>query len=105
MDQDKLVALFKTLGAPEPEGWAASQIEEGIPQLARFLFLRQAWNTVVAEDESGWIDAQIQQYLDSPNAPYAGTGRALESLRSKGATDSELIDLVRGMQVETLFEL
>jgi hypothetical protein len=41
MNQDELTALFKKVGARKPEGWARSQIEEGIPQLARFLFLRQ----------------------------------------------------------------
>jgi len=42
MNQEQLTALFQKLGARHPEGWARSQIKEGIPQLARFLFLRQA---------------------------------------------------------------
>src|SRR6478736_3386328 len=42
MDQKKLSALFRTLGARDPGAWAQSQIEEGVPQLARFLFLRQS---------------------------------------------------------------
>ena len=37
----KLTALFQKFGAPDPESWAASQVEEGIPQLQRFLFLRR----------------------------------------------------------------
>ena len=35
----------------DPESWASSQVEEGIPQLARYLFLRQAWGCVVREDD------------------------------------------------------
>ena len=38
-----LAHLFKIAGASDPEAWARSEVEEGIPQLARFLFLRQAW--------------------------------------------------------------
>jgi hypothetical protein len=49
MNQDELTALFKKVGARKPEGWARSQIEEGIPQLARFLFLRQAWHRLCAK--------------------------------------------------------
>jgi hypothetical protein len=40
----ELTELFARLGAPRPESWARSQLEEGIPQLARFVFLRQAVN-------------------------------------------------------------
>ncbi len=104
MNQDELTALFKKVGARKPEGWARSQIEEGIPQLARFLFLRQAWAQVVRESDGKWIDAQIQNTDKRPDGPFAGTGLALRKLRARGATDEELTDLVRGMQVELLFQ-
>ena len=41
-DIDSLTERFRALGAQEPREWASSQISEGIPQLGRFLFLRQA---------------------------------------------------------------
>jgi hypothetical protein len=105
MDQKKLTALFEKLGARDPEGWARSQLEEGIPQLARFLFLRQAWRTVVSEGDSGWIAGAIASAEARPGDPYAGVGHALRSLRARGATNEELTDLVRGMQAELLFQI
>lgn len=105
-DADKirrLTDLFRKLGAPEPEGWARSEVDEGIPQLARFLFLRQAWRSVVSDENPTWIDALIKAAERDPAAPYAGAGHALKSLRAKGATDEELVDLVRGVQAESLF--
>jgi hypothetical protein len=97
-----LTKLFAKLGAPEPEGWASSQIDEGFPQLARFLFLRQAWRYVVSEANDSWIRGYIEKSESDPE-PFAGVGRALRSLQSKGATAKELTDLVRGMQAELLF--
>lgn len=76
-----------------------------MPQLARFLFLRQAWRAVVDEDETTWITAAISGAESKPNEPYAGVGHALRKLRERGATDRELTDLVRGMQAELLFQL
>jgi hypothetical protein len=105
MDQKKLTALFEKLGARDPEGWARSQFEEGIPQLARFLFLRQAWRAVVSEGDSGWIAGAIASAEARPSDPYAGVGHALRSLRARGATNEELTDLVRGMQAELLFQI
>lgn len=37
-----LTGLFDQLGARDAESWVRSQIDAGIPQLARYFFLRQA---------------------------------------------------------------
>jgi hypothetical protein len=105
MNQNALTALFRKLGASEPEDWARSQVEEGIPQLARFVFLRQAWRQIVREGDSSWIKASIEHAEASPDTPYAGVGHALKKLRAKGGTDEEITDLVRGMQARLLFAL
>lgn len=103
MNEKELSALFGKLGASDPEGWARSQLEEGIPQLARFLFLRQAWRQIVEEGDSSWIDASIERSQVHPDEPYAGIGHALKKLRARGATDEEITDVVRGMQAQLLF--
>ena len=104
MDLKELTALFDKLGAPNPSAWAASQLREGIPQLTRFVFLRQAWRSVVDEGDSSWIGNAITRAESHPTEPYAGVGHALRKLRAKGATDQDLTDLVRGMQAQLLFE-
>jgi hypothetical protein len=42
LDVTALTDLLRKLGARKPEVWAQSQAEEGIPQLLRWLFLREA---------------------------------------------------------------
>ena len=105
IDLDALTEVFSRLGAREPEQWARSQLEEGIPQLARFLFLREAWRHVVAEDDASWIAGAIAQARERPDEPFAGVGAALARLRLAGAGDADITDLVRGMQALTLFGL
>jgi len=56
MNQGTLAALFEKLGARDPDGWARSQLQEQVAQLARFLFLRQAWRAIVDEGDSAWIE-------------------------------------------------
>jgi hypothetical protein len=55
MNEQQLTELFRKLGAQNPEGWAHSQIREGIPQLARYLFLREAWRCVISPDSRNWM--------------------------------------------------
>jgi hypothetical protein len=105
MNQEQLTALFQKLGADDPESWARSQVEEGIPQLARFLFLRQAWRLIVKEGDSSWMDYFLQRAQTHPDGPYAGVGHALRKLRARGATDEEITDVVRGTQATLLFSL
>ena len=103
MDQKNLEATFRKLGAPDPESWARSEIDEGVPQLARYLFLRQAWRNIVKEGDSRWIENAIERARTRPDDPCAGVGHALTKLRARGATDEEITDVVRGMQAELLF--
>jgi hypothetical protein len=103
---EELLAIFRRLGARDPEGWARSEAEEGIPQLAAFLFLRQAWKTcVIAEGDVRWIREARRSAKKEPNAPLAGVGHALDRLLAKGANARDLAELVRGMQYETLFSV
>jgi hypothetical protein len=100
---EKLTLLFRKLGAPNPEGWAGSQIREGIDQLARYVFLRQAWKCVVPPEDASWIDAWIKSAKAQPSGPGAGAGPALERLLAAGVNRKDIHEVVRVMQWELLF--
>lgn len=101
----ELAELFRKLGAPDPEDWARSQVREGIPQLHRFLFLRQAWSDVLADGDTGWIDGTVEDSTQNPTAPYAGLGQALSRALESGASREDLSEIVRSMQAHLLFRL
>ena len=105
MDEKGLTELFRKLGADDPEGWARSQIRRGIPQLARYLFLRQAWREVVSPDDHGWIAERRQHAEQKPDAPGAGIGPALARLIAAGARVEDLTTVVRVMQWSLLHRL
>lgn len=102
---ERLTEIFRSLGANEPEAWAFSQTDEGINQLGRFLFLRQAWKRVLDDGDESWIDAQISYSQKAQDAPGAGTGKALERLLKMGCTREDITSVVRGMQYDLLFGL
>jgi hypothetical protein len=101
MNERELTELFRKLGAQDPEGWAHSQITEGIPQLGRFLFLREAWKLVVGPDDSSWISEMRKLPADGPGG---GIRPALDRLLATGA-ESDLTTVVRTMQWQLLFRL
>ena len=45
----RLTEVFREHEADDPEAWARSQLEEGIPQLAIFCFSKALWEGVVEE--------------------------------------------------------
>jgi len=99
MTEEQLVNLFRKLGAKDPEGWAHSQISEGIPQLARFAFLREAWKLVIQDRDCSWIDDEIDV---SPKLPGGEVAPALRRLIESGTSKEDLSTVVRVMQWKVL---
>ncbi|MBK9260187.1 MAG: hypothetical protein IPM54_10165 [Polyangiaceae bacterium] len=102
---DEMTEKFQQLGVENPEGWARTQVIEGIPNLPKMIFLKLMWRTIVKEGDSQWIDREIADAEKNPSDPFIGGGLALKSLRAKGATDEELIDVVRNFQMEYLWDI
>jgi hypothetical protein len=93
---------FQALGARHPENWARSQVEEGIPQYARFVFLREMWRNVINDGDTSWIDPQIEQAESRPRDPGAGIGPALKRMLEAGASREDISEVVRVMQWSVL---
>ncbi len=99
MKERDLADLFRKLGARNPEVWARSQVKEGLPQLARFVFLRQAWKLVVAERDRSWLSERAN---DDQRGPGGAIGPALKRLLALGASEDDLTAVARVMQWRVL---
>lgn len=62
-----LIRVFTALGAADPAGWADSELDEDIAQLARFLFLRGVRQAVARWEQPG----AVEQLLADPQSPDA----------------------------------
>jgi hypothetical protein len=104
---DRLVSIFRRLGVEDAdaEGWVRSEVDEGIPHLLRFLFLRGMWKGVIDDNDTKWMDAFFTLAKRDPNGPLSGVGAALQRLLAGGADPRDLCELVRGMQYDTLFHI
>ncbi|THA70202.1 hypothetical protein E6R60_30265 [Streptomyces sp. A0642] len=97
-DIDTLTVLFQALGADDASGWAESEAEEDIPQLARFRFLRMAWQDIDAWSSAApaWVEA----YREGGPA-----SAAVERALRLGMTPGELGEIAREVARETAFGL
>lgn len=101
----ELANIFKALGANNSQVRAFSQIEEGIPQLHRFVFLKQIWAQVVDEDDISWIEQAVKFSKDNPDSPFAGQGQAMERMLACGVQHKDILDLARNSQAEIISSL
>jgi len=101
MDLAELTELFRELGAPEPESWAKSQIKEGFPQLASWLFMKGAWAYVVP-DNGEWIQRQLDHYDPVSNGPYDGISHSVKEMVDAGVSKEAITELVRCFQAEMM---
>ena len=96
-DSAELAALtetFRLAGADGPAEWAASQLGEGVPQLARFLFLREV---------TGLAAARSWRVGGLPNDD--GNGGVARRLAESSATNEDLAALVRAAKREVVRDL
>ena len=105
MDFEALVERFRTLGARDPESWARSQVEEGIPQLARFVFLKGAWDNVHADGDVEWIHRLLEATAPDADGPFDGVAHAIRRLDATGADRHDVAELYRNAQVQMMFDL
>jgi hypothetical protein len=104
-DIEKINAMFERFGARRPEEWIAEEYSMSVSQLHRFLFLKQAWLRIVADDDTSWIRHEVAGANSTPKGLYSGIGLALSRCLEKGVDPQDLTDIVRGMQVSMLFSL
>ncbi|THA31005.1 hypothetical protein E6R18_18575 [Streptomyces sp. A1277] len=97
-DIGKLTRLFEALGAEDAEGWAESEGEEGLPQLARYRFLRMVWQDIDAWSTTAphWVAAYREEGV---------AGGAVERAVRLGLTAVELGEIAREVARETAFAL
>lgn len=94
-DIQGLTALFEALGADDAAGWAESEAEEDLPQLARYRFLRMVWQDIDAWSTAApaWVEAYRK------DGPASGCVRRALGL---GLTPGELGELAREIARETV---
>ena len=85
MNKQELTETFRKFGASNPEQWAESEIEEDIPQLARFLFLKGAWSNVVPDNDD-WIQHILKNYDPTDNGPYSGMMHSIKEMIDAGVS-------------------
>jgi hypothetical protein len=94
LSQTRALEILKSIGAGDhAESYAKSEARG--PFVARYLLLRGMWACAIDEDDR-W---QKTWFHESPVAA------AIERLLAKGIDPADLTDVVRAMQVETLFNV
>lgn len=102
----RLTAVFRRLGADAPEEWASSEVEEGIPQLGHFVFLKQAWQSVIDEKQPNtWFNQVARNGKRDASSIWGQLSRALQALLSAGVTREQLARVIQLLQYQTLNEM
>ncbi|CAD5956566.1 MULTISPECIES: hypothetical protein [unclassified Streptomyces] len=96
---DRLTALFRALGADDDApDWAESEAEEGLPQLARYRFLRTVW-----QDVDAW-STEAPRWVAAYRSDGVAAG-AVDRALAAGLTPEDLGELARETAFGVLYAL
>lgn len=114
---ETLAETFRGLGAEEPEAWALSEVEDGIPQLARFLLLRsvwrgaEQWKASPAEwfGEPEALDEDTDEADDAGHAEdaepaFLAAQQAVQRVLAAGVNPEDLKEIARAVFLHTAFD-
>jgi hypothetical protein len=124
---EALAEQFRGLGAGDPEGWAASEVEEDIPQLARFLVLRRLWRGAWQwklppeewfaevdpdelpvdeedDDEPTLVSAEDAGSDEDGDPPFLAAQQAVQRILAAGADPEDLKEVARAIFLHTAFD-
>jgi hypothetical protein len=124
---EALAEQFRGLGAGDPEGWAASEVEEDIPQLARFLFLRRLWRGAWQwklppeewfaevdpdelpvdeedDDEPTLVSAEDAGSDEDGDPPFLAAQQAVQRILAAGVDPEDLKEVARAIFLHTAFD-
>jgi hypothetical protein len=125
---EALVERFRELGAEEPEAWALSEVEENIPQLARFILLRRLWRGAGQwtlppaewfaepepvpgdedeedEDPNGDASAELETAGDEDAEPaFLAAQQAVQRVLDAGVDPEDLKEIARAVFLHAVFD-
>jgi len=117
-----LAERFRAAGAGEPEAWALSEVEDDIPQLARFLFLRRLWRSAEewklppgewfadrepepADEDEEDADAAVEGIAEEDGEPaFLAAQQAVRRILAAGADPDDLREVARAAFFFTAFD-
>jgi hypothetical protein len=125
---EALVEKFRAVGAQQPGQWAASEVEEDIPQLARFIFLRRLWRSAVQwklppeewfaevepdelpvdeedDDEPTLVPSSSDEVVDEDgDPPFLPAQQAVQRILAAGADPEDLKEVARAIFLHAAFD-
>lgn len=104
---EQMISRMIAWGAPDAEEWVESELEEGIPQMARFLILRGLWSEIDAwrDHSSEWVSRMASTAEEDPNGYFADAGLALKRIQEAGVNSEDLGRVARCVAYESIFSV
>lgn len=127
-----LAERFRALGAGDPEAWALSEVEDEVPQLARFLFLRRLWRGAdewklppagwFAERDADEAEVPAEEDEDEPTLvadfpedagevedadgepAFAAAQQAVQRILAAGADAEDLKEVARAVFIHAFYD-
>jgi len=102
---DSLVKQLAALNCQDPRSWAKPEVDEGMPQLSRFNFLRELWQTLTPRHEPLFLKGCGLCVEGTSVGPPIGADGPFERLQKSNADMDDVIEIARHAQISALLSV
>jgi hypothetical protein len=104
---EEMISCMTAWGAPDAEEWVRSEIEEDIPQMARFLVLRTLWREIDSwrDSSSKWQSHIVSMAEENPSGFFADAGHAIKRMQEAGVAVEDIGSVARFVAFESIFSV
>jgi hypothetical protein len=104
--REDLIEAFRALGAADPEALASSQLDDRVPELHRFAFLKRLWDQVADTQSTKWIEQTIDQAKGlGEDDPQSAAAPALQRMIAAGIDPNDILKVVWCAQAEMIYNI
>lgn len=98
---DDLTETFRVLGADDPNSWAISEVEQGIPQLAMYVFLKRSLGLFSADSLDRWLQSVAHHH----GHEHDSAKQSLSRIAHQGVQREDIRTLLKAFGREMLMEM
>lgn len=100
--KEEYLETFRRIGVINPQQWAEAEVQEGLGNIPKAMFLHQAWSNIPKENDITWLETWM---ASARRAGESDVLAALERMINAGTSKNDIVLVIKEMMARLLYDI